>query len=199
MMRDEGLDKKLIQLLETGNKIDAIRLYYEEVGVGLKEAMQYVDNLNTRSSGSGNSPDESGLGKEVLNQIHRHLRAGSKTKALNVYIEATGAEAAEGKAYINDLYKTLQLPKKEEKEERKPTVKPVSIQYEEKRPAPPAPEVEEIAREIVPPAQQPQREYIPIEKERKQFSKYQRNGKTPLFLFIIIAALVTLFVILLLR
>lgn len=193
-MQDESLNEELRRLLEKGNKIDAIRLYYDTTGVGLKEAMQYVDKVNDdlRESlkNSGNA-----VNNDLLYQIHRHLRAGSKTKALKAYMDATGAELAAGKAYIDGLYKSLELDKKGDKRKAGTTVKPVRVEYEERRPMP---EVEEITSETDTPEKQPMREYIPVEKERKQFSRQQRNSKTPLFLYVIIALLVAMFVYLLL-
>lgn len=41
----EGLDAKLLELRNAGQKIEAIKLYREQSGVGLKEAKDYVEAL----------------------------------------------------------------------------------------------------------------------------------------------------------
>ncbi|MDU1904747.1 MAG: hypothetical protein E6772_08190 [Dysgonomonas sp.] len=194
-MQDENLNEKLIKLAEEGNKIGAIRLYYETTGVGLKDAIEYINRLLAEIPESSSGKEKGGLNKDVLLQIHRHLRIGSKVKALKLYVEATGAEISDGKQYVDNLYNELELGKKEEKKEAELAIKPVSVEYEEVQPVP---EVEEITREIEAPEERPMQQYIPIEKERKQFSRYQRGGRTPFFLFVVIAVLVALFVLLLL-
>lgn len=41
----QGLDKQLSDLVRGGQKIEAIKLYREQTGVGLKEAKDYVERL----------------------------------------------------------------------------------------------------------------------------------------------------------
>lgn len=41
----DGLDNQLGELVRNGQKIEAIKLYREQTGVGLKEAKDYVDRL----------------------------------------------------------------------------------------------------------------------------------------------------------
>jgi len=42
---NQGLDKQLADLVRSGQKIEAIKLYRQQAGVGLKEAKQYVEGL----------------------------------------------------------------------------------------------------------------------------------------------------------
>jgi ribosomal protein L7/L12 len=42
---NQGLDKQISDLVRSGQKIDAIKLYREQTGVGLKEAKDYVERL----------------------------------------------------------------------------------------------------------------------------------------------------------
>ena len=42
---DQGIDEKIMELLKSGQKIQAIKLYREQTGVGLKEAKDYVESL----------------------------------------------------------------------------------------------------------------------------------------------------------
>jgi len=40
-----GINEEIIELVRMGRKIDAIRFYREETGVGLKEAKEFIDSL----------------------------------------------------------------------------------------------------------------------------------------------------------
>ncbi|MBY0327818.1 MAG: ribosomal protein L7/L12 [Gemmataceae bacterium] len=40
-----GVDPQLIELVRAGKKIEAIKLYRESTGVGLKEAKDFVESL----------------------------------------------------------------------------------------------------------------------------------------------------------
>ncbi len=40
---DEGLDEQLKQLVRSGQKLEAIKMYRQQAGVGLKEAKDYID------------------------------------------------------------------------------------------------------------------------------------------------------------
>ena len=42
---NQGLDEKIVELVKSGQKIQAIKLYREQTGVGLKEAKDYVEGL----------------------------------------------------------------------------------------------------------------------------------------------------------
>jgi ribosomal protein L7/L12 len=42
---DPGITEEIIELVRMGRKIEAIRLYREATGVGLKEAKEFIDSL----------------------------------------------------------------------------------------------------------------------------------------------------------
>jgi len=42
---NQGVNEKIVELMKAGQKIQAIRLYREQTGVGLKEAKDYVESL----------------------------------------------------------------------------------------------------------------------------------------------------------
>ena len=42
---DQGADETIRELLKAGQKIQAIKLYREQTGIGLKEAKDYVEGL----------------------------------------------------------------------------------------------------------------------------------------------------------
>jgi hypothetical protein len=41
----EGMDQQIIELVRSGQKIQAIKLYREQTGAGLKESKDYVEGL----------------------------------------------------------------------------------------------------------------------------------------------------------
>ncbi len=42
---NQGVDEQIMELVGAGQKIQAIKLYREQTGVGLKEAKDYVESL----------------------------------------------------------------------------------------------------------------------------------------------------------
>lgn len=42
---NQNVDPAVLELLRTGHKIDAIKLYRQQTGVGLKEAKEFVESL----------------------------------------------------------------------------------------------------------------------------------------------------------
>ena len=42
---NQGVDEKIMELMKAGQKIEAIKLYREQTGVGLREAKDYVESL----------------------------------------------------------------------------------------------------------------------------------------------------------
>jgi len=42
---NQGVEKTIMELMKSGRKIEAIKLYREQTGVGLKEAKDYVEGL----------------------------------------------------------------------------------------------------------------------------------------------------------
>ena len=45
VVMNSGVDPQLLQLVREGKKIEAIKLYRESTGVGLKEAKDFVESL----------------------------------------------------------------------------------------------------------------------------------------------------------
>ena len=42
---DQGVNQQVLELVKAGQKIQAIKVYREQTGVGLKEAKDYVESL----------------------------------------------------------------------------------------------------------------------------------------------------------
>lgn len=47
-----GVSPEILELVRKGRKIEAIKRYREEMGVGLREAKKFIESLDTR----GNEP-----------------------------------------------------------------------------------------------------------------------------------------------
>lgn len=45
VVMNSGVDPQILQLVREGKKIEAIKLYRESTGVGLKEAKDFVESL----------------------------------------------------------------------------------------------------------------------------------------------------------
>lgn len=82
--------QKIVEMLERGQKIDAIRIYREATGVGLAEAKSFVEGLE-RSLTTGELPPEAG-GDEPAHDadLVELLRSGSKLQAIKQYRERHG-------------------------------------------------------------------------------------------------------------
>jgi ribosomal protein L7/L12 len=89
----------IVQLMQQGRKIDAIKLYRERTNVGLAEAKAAVEAL-----GAGQEPPEPetmNLSAEV--QINSFLQQGQKIEAIKVYREHTGVGLKEAKDAIEKM------------------------------------------------------------------------------------------------
>jgi ribosomal protein L7/L12 len=101
--------KRVKELIEAGNKIEAIKVYRELTGVGLKESKDAVDAMEagkpvmlTNSQAfsqtfSGNDD------KELLDEINRHLHNGNKIEAIKVYREKYKVGLKEAKDAVESM------------------------------------------------------------------------------------------------
>ena len=90
--------------LRIGNKINAIKLYRIQTGVGLKEAKDAVDmmalELKSARPIRNNQP---GRGQVDPDELQRLIRAGQKIQAIKYYRETTGASLKEAKDAVDWL------------------------------------------------------------------------------------------------
>jgi ribosomal protein L7/L12 len=95
---DESFERELIALLDHGEKIEAIKLYRERTGVGLKEAKDAVEAIQR---GERLDPEESD------NAFHQTLvsllKQGRKIDAIKVYREVTESGLKESKDAIESI------------------------------------------------------------------------------------------------
>ena len=87
-----------------GRKINAIKLYRESTGVGLKEAKDIVEAMAAagRSSVNAFTPAQ-GADERIVHLV----RSGNKIAAIRDYRAATGVSLLEAKNYIEDLERKL--------------------------------------------------------------------------------------------
>jgi ribosomal protein L7/L12/outer membrane protein assembly factor BamB/DNA-directed RNA polymerase subunit RPC12/RpoP len=96
--------QEVLELAQKGQKIQAIKLFRETFGTGLKEAKDAVENLergvgidltsfSVRSGASSPQPDT----EEATARIREFLDSGKKIEAIKVYRELTGAGLKEAK------------------------------------------------------------------------------------------------------
>ena len=87
------LDAKIKSLLSKGQKIDAIKIYREEYGVGLKEAKDVVDRIEMsmkRSGSSMNMPYESAIGSDPFAERPSGSRVILLVAAVSILLCGTG-------------------------------------------------------------------------------------------------------------
>lgn len=104
-------------LVLAGQKIEAIKLYNEATGAGLKESKDYIDGLERqlRAENAGNiSATLSGAGLSVPTMSEDDAKrmtdlifAGQKIEAIKMYREASRLGLKESKDFIDDLEKQL--------------------------------------------------------------------------------------------
>ncbi len=90
-------------LLQSGHKLDAIRIYREQTGASLKDATDAIKDLERRLDAADNSEVEHNQDVETL------LRGGHKLDAIRVYRQQTGANLKDATTEINELTKNLGL------------------------------------------------------------------------------------------
>ena len=96
------------QRIAEGKKIQAIKLYREQMKTGLKEAKEAVDHFELTGSWAPISPKNN---IEHDNEIESLIRQGKIIGAIKLYREQTGKSLPEAKDFIEnlDVYKELRL------------------------------------------------------------------------------------------
>jgi ribosomal protein L7/L12 len=84
-----------------GQKIQAIKIYRELTSVGLKEAKDYVDALESGGQPAAAVPTPTPTGS--LAEVHALARQGQKIQAIKLYRQLTGAGLKEAKDYVDVL------------------------------------------------------------------------------------------------
>lgn len=93
------LENELRGLLEQGRKIEAIKLYRERTGTGLREAKDAVEALQAGAA----LPSRNRLDPNLEQNLVVLLERGKKIDAIKEYREATGAGLKEAKDAVEAL------------------------------------------------------------------------------------------------
>ena len=105
-----SLDGRVLTLLSGGRKIEAIKLYRDVTGAGLKEAKDAVEALE-RDGSLPPQRAQAASGPGVDNaEILELLRAGQKIRAIKLYRERTGSGLADAKNAVEALARAEGLP-----------------------------------------------------------------------------------------
>jgi ribosomal protein L7/L12 len=101
-----SLNNRVIALVRDGRKIEAIKLYRDLTGAGLKEAKDAVEALER-----GDPPaSTSGRATEDDADILDLLRAGQKIRAIKLYRDKTGAGLVDAKNAVETLARKSGIP-----------------------------------------------------------------------------------------
>ena len=102
-------DSQLLQLLSEGKKINAIKRYREQTGVGLREAKDSVEQIE-RTVKQPAMPMPDGWQQDPNNtEIISLLRARKKINAIKLYREQTGVGLKEAKDAVEQIEASLNL------------------------------------------------------------------------------------------
>ncbi len=102
----QSLDGRVKALVGAGQKIEAIKVYRDLTGSGLKEAKDAVEALEREGSLPTPRRESSGSEADVLDL----LRAGQKVRAIKLYLDKTGVGLAEAKNAVEELARANGLP-----------------------------------------------------------------------------------------
>ena len=106
----------LRDLIATGRKIEAIKLYREQTDCGLKEAKDAVEAMEeSMRSGApvsfpvNSSPPPASVVSpdDQFGQLHGHIFAGQKIQAIKLYREASGVGLKEAKEAVEAMEANL--------------------------------------------------------------------------------------------
>lgn len=99
MNNDTNFEAELRALLSEGRKIEAVKLYRERTGAGLKEAKDAVETIERGESVASGEALDSSLEAEMVSL----LEGGKKVEAIKLYRERTGTGLKEAKDAVEAI------------------------------------------------------------------------------------------------
>jgi ribosomal protein L7/L12 len=105
---DSASRAALLALVQAGKKIDAIKLYRQWTGLGLKEAKDAIEALEAEHPVQFSSATS--LLSTRLSSVHAAVQAGDKIEAIRLYREVTGSSLAEAKAAVEKMLADQSFP-----------------------------------------------------------------------------------------
>lgn len=106
----DDLDQRLLDLLNDGQKLAAVKLLREETGSSLIKAKEYVEELERTQRSEGRMDADGPTADELDRQLIELLRMRQKIEAVKVYRQATGAGLKDAKDYVDGLQSQHDLP-----------------------------------------------------------------------------------------
>ncbi len=104
-MTQDSFEQELHELLASGNKIQAIKLYREETGCGLAEAKDAVEALVTGSEVADHSTPASVPvdNSELIDEVKELIGQGNPILAIKLVRERTGRSLKESKELVDQI------------------------------------------------------------------------------------------------
>lgn len=96
---DRSLEEQLRSLLDNGEKVEAIALYRERTGAGLREASDAVDAFRRGEP----LPSLPQIDNDLEDEILPLLKAGNKIQAVKAYRKRTGSNLKDAARAIDAL------------------------------------------------------------------------------------------------
>jgi ribosomal protein L7/L12 len=107
-------------LLMQGKKIEAIKLYREQTGLGLREAKDMIDQIENTlrtqgpsSYGAQHTGPETEIALSAVEspgaEVRHYVRQGKKIEAIKLYREQTGLGLREAKEAIDQLERAIRM------------------------------------------------------------------------------------------
>lgn len=104
-MTQEDLEAEIRQLLDSGNKIQAVKVYREKTGAGLAEAKDAVEALAVGGSLDGDALSElvSVDDPELVDEVKELVAQGDPLLAVKLVRERTGRSLKESKELVDQI------------------------------------------------------------------------------------------------
>ena len=102
---DDDLEERVRSLMDEGQKIEAIKLYRERTGAGLKDSKDAVEAIG-RGEGRPSRQDDRGFQEEVVSLLEQ----GQKIGAIKLYRERTGVGLKEAKDAVEAIQRSQVVP-----------------------------------------------------------------------------------------
>ena len=102
---DDVSEQDVMDAIRQGNKIQAIKLYRQMTGMGLKESKAAVEELISDRTGRGSIKPSKAVERDIVTA----LRNGNKIQAVKLYRQMSGMGLKESKAAVEALQRELGL------------------------------------------------------------------------------------------
>lgn len=104
-MDQEDFEEEVRRLLDSGNKIQAIKVYREQTGLGLTEAKDAVEALAAGGNLAGSSPGDRIPvdDPELVDEVKELIGQGDPLLAVKLVRERTGRSLKESKEIVDQI------------------------------------------------------------------------------------------------